>query len=260
VCDIAVSDVIVKLAWPVASREIGALSKVPPSRNEIVPSVTATPPDDTVAVKVTDWPKTDGLPDVMTVVDVSAGAVMLSPDIDSIESGGERPLVVSCAGSGPVMSATTGSVPESSAEDEIVIDSGPVRSAPVPPATSVAAVPDTVSSSELPVTAMSSGATAVNCGCSSVDDDESVGPGTGAVVSGGVNVSPLEAGMSTGAGASVTAGGAGWSGLVAGESGPDTLSSGPLETVESERKRRPWRSFPEDVDHPATGSPTVASS
>src|SRR4051794_9494268 len=179
---------------------------------------------------------------------------MLSLDIDPMESGGGRPLAVFCAGSGPAMSAATGSAAGSSAEEEIVLASGPVRSAPVAPTTSAAAVADIVSSSEFPVSATSSGETAVNCGCSSAGSDESAGAGTGAVVSGGVNVSPLEAGMSTGAGASVSAGGAGGSGLVAGESGPATLASGALAIVESARNRRPCRSFPEDADHPATGS------
>src|SRR5215472_7917688 len=63
---------VVKVAWPLLS--VPVPMGVPPSRKVTVPTGVPDPgaTADTVAVKVTDWPKTDGFTDEVTVVVVLA--------------------------------------------------------------------------------------------------------------------------------------------------------------------------------------------
>jgi hypothetical protein len=72
-CDPTVNALVPNVAWPVASR-LPLPMVVVPSRNVTVPVGVPVPGGFTVtvAVNVTDWPKTDGLAEDATVVVVAA--------------------------------------------------------------------------------------------------------------------------------------------------------------------------------------------
>ncbi len=71
--DPTVNALVANVAWPVASR-LPLPRVLVPSRNVTVPVGVPVPGGFTVtvAVKVTDWPKTDGLTDDVSVVVVAA--------------------------------------------------------------------------------------------------------------------------------------------------------------------------------------------
>ena len=74
----AVSVETLKVAWPLpftgvaAPKMVVGVAQVPPSMSVTDPVVTGLAPDVTVAVKVTDWPKVEGLGVEPSAVDVLA--------------------------------------------------------------------------------------------------------------------------------------------------------------------------------------------
>ena len=90
----------VKVACPAAFRVTGAVSGAEPSRKVTVPVAVAVPALTTVAVKVTDWPKPEGLTLEVTVVVVefwlevppmiwvSSGELGMSPMTSTLPNNG----------------------------------------------------------------------------------------------------------------------------------------------------------------------------
>jgi len=108
---------VVKAAWPAAFRVIGAVRTAEPSKNVTVPVAAAVPALTTVAVKVTAWPKPEGLTLEVTVV--------------VVEFWFEVPPMI-CVSSGELgMSPMTSTLPKSGAPASIGAKIAPMAQVPL---------------------------------------------------------------------------------------------------------------------------------